>query len=84
MMMMASKLKLIKLLLLLLLPTVFSVEAVVTGCHSQLVGLSAPTLLAVALPPLYNSYSQAGQNAGLFSPWRPCWTSLCPPSSMGS
>ena len=69
-MMMASKLKLIKLLLLLLLPTVFSVEAVVTGCHSQLVGLSAQTLLAVA--PLYSTLTpRLDQMLGYFRPGCP-------------
>merc|ERR1719400_2648811 len=55
--MMESKLKLIKLLLLLLVPTVFSVEAVVTGCHSQLLGwtkcwviFALAALLDLALP----------------------------------
>ena len=37
-MMMASKLKLIKLLLLLVVPTVFSVDAVVTGSQPALLG----------------------------------------------
>ena len=47
--MMASKLKLIKLLLLLVVPTVFSVDAVMTGCQSQLLGLSAPLSLSYSV-----------------------------------
>ena len=60
--------KLIKLVLLLMLPTVFSVDAVMTGSHSQLLGLSAPTVLTVSY---FSYYSRLDEMLGSFLPGRP-------------